>query len=224
VATVASDIASVEVATVDPDGDRFVDADAVGFVAAQELILFMFLMGMVAASALIKSRQLGVTQRMLATPATAVHVVAGEGLGRFAIAVVQGVFIIAATALLFRLGWGSWLATAAIVTSFALVATAAALLVGALVDNESQSSAIGISLGLALAALGGCMVPFEVFPDWLRSLAHITPHAWAIDAFTEVVQRGGGLGQIGTELAVLVTFGVVMLAGASTALRRAIVS
>lgn len=223
VSAIAGDIAAVDVVTVDPDGDAYVDADAVGFVAAQELILFMFLMGMVAASALVQSRQLGVTQRMLVTPATAAHVVAGEGLGRFAIAVIQGAFIIGATALLFGLDWGSWPATAAIVVSFALVATAAALFVGALVTNESQSSAIGMSLGLALAALGGCMVPFEIFPSWLRSVAHITPHAWAVDALTEVIQRGGGLGQIGVELAVLALFGLSLLAAASVALHRAIV-
>ncbi len=223
VSALAEEIAAVDVVTVDPDGDAYVDADAVGFVAAQELILFMFLMGMVAASALVQSRQLGVTQRMLATPATAAHVVAGEGLGRFAVAVIQGAFIIGATALLFGLDWGSWPATAAIVVSFALVATAAALFVGALVTNESQSSAIGMSLGLALAALGGCMVPFEIFPSWLRTVAHITPHAWAVDAFTEVVQRGGGLGQIGAELAVLALFGLSLLAAASVTLRRAIV-
>ena len=223
VAASAEDVAAVDVVTVDPDGEVYVDADAVGFVAAQELILFMFLMSMVAASALIESRQLGVTQRMLATPATAAHVVAGEGLGRFAVAVIQGAFIIGATALLFGLDWGSWPATAAIVVSFALVATAAALLVGALVSNKNQSSAIGISLGLALAALGGCMVPFEIFPSWLRSVAHITPHAWAVDGFTAVIQRGDGLGQIGIEVAVLTLFGVSLLAAASVVLRRAIV-
>lgn len=223
VAAVAEEMETVDVATLDADGDEYVDADSVGFVAAQQLVLFVFLMGMVAASALIESRQLGVTQRMLATPATTSQVVVGEGLGRFAIAVMQGAFIIAATALLFGLDWGSWPATAAIVVSFALVATAAALFVGALVSNENQTTAIGISLGLILAALGGCMVPFEVFPDWLRSVAHITPHAWAIDAFTEVIQRGGGLGQIGVELTVLVLFGIALLAAASAALRRAIV-
>jgi len=195
----------------------------VGFVAAQELVLFVFLIGMVAASALIRTRQLGVTRRMLATPATTSQVVAGEALGRYAVAVVQGAFIVGSTALLFGLDWGSWPATAAVVASFALVATAAALFVGALVDNESQSMAVGMSLGLALAALGGCMVPFEVFPDWLQTAAHITPHAWAVDAFTEVIQRGGGLGQIALELTVLVLYGVVLLAAASVALRRAIV-
>jgi ABC-2 type transport system permease protein len=216
-------LARVEVATVDVDGEPYVDADAVGFVAAQELVLFVFLIGIVAASALIQARQLGVTQRMLATPATTFQVVAGEALGRYAVAVVQGAFIVGSTALMFGLDWGSWTATAAIVASFSLVATAGALFVGALVSNESQSMAVGLSLGLALAALGGCMVPFEVFPDWLRTVAHVTPHAWAIDAFSEVIQRGGGIGQIGLELAVLVFYGGALLAAASYTLRRAII-
>lgn len=221
--SVAKALDSVEVATVDADGDRYVAADAVGFVAAQELVLFVFLIGMVAASALIQERRLGVTRRMLATQATAAQIVTGQALGRYAVALLQSGFIVGSTALMFGLDWGSWPATAAVVASFGLVATAAALLVGALVTNESQSSAVGMSLGLALAALGGCMVPFEIFPDWLRTLAHVAPHAWAVDAFTEVVQRGGGLGQIGTELAVLVGFGVALLAAATFALRRAIV-
>jgi ABC-2 type transport system permease protein len=223
VATTDDALAPVEVVTVDADGEGYVDADAVGFVAAQELVLFIFVIGIVAASALIQSRQLGVTQRMLATPATALEVVAGEALGRYAVGLVQGAFIVGSTALLFGLDWGSWPATAAIVASFSLVATAAALFVGALVSNESQSSAVGIALGLALAALGGCMVPFEIFPDWLQTVAHVTPHAWAIDAFSEVIQRGGGLGQIGTELAVLVGYGGALLAAASYTLRRVIV-
>jgi len=223
VAAVAASQTRIEVTTVDADGESYVDADTVGFVAAQELILFVFLIGIIAASALIETRQLGVTRRMLATPASTSQIVAGEAMGRYAVSVVQGAFIVGATALLFGLDWGSWPATAAIVASFALVATAAALLVGAVVDNKSQSTALGLSLGLASAALGGCMVPFEVFPGWLETAAHITPHAWAVDAFTEVIQRDGGIGQVGTELLVLVLYGVVLLIGASLALRRAIV-
>ena len=223
VATTARAVPELEVTTVDPDGRAFAESDAVGFVAAQELVLFVFLMGMVAAAALIQVRRLGVTRRMLATPATTLEVILGEALGRYGVALVQSFFIIGATVVLFGLDWGSWPATLAIVATFGLIATAVALLIGALVDNESQSTAIGISVGMAMAALGGCMVPLEVFPDGLRTLAHVTPHAWAVDAFTEVVQRGGGVAQIGTELAVLLVYGVVLLAAGAFALRRSII-
>ncbi len=223
VANAGAVVPSVEVTTVDAEAEPFLDANPLGIVAAQELVLFVFLMAMVAAASLIEVRRLGVTRRMLATPASTVEVVLGEALGRYGIAVVQSGFIVGATVLLFGLDWGSWPATLAIIACFALVATAVALFIGALVGNENQSTAIGISSGMALAALGGCMVPLEVFPDGLRTVAHITPHAWAVDAFTEVIQRGGGLGGIGFELFVLVAYGSVLLVGGAVVLRRSIV-
>ena len=216
-------IPRVEVTTVDTDAEPFVDTNPLGFVAAQELVLFVFLMAMVAAAALIEVRRLGVTRRMLATPATTLEVVLGEALGRYGIALVQSGFIVGATVVLFGLDWGSWPATLAIIACFSLVATAVALLIGALVHNENQSTAVGISLGMALAALGGCMVPLEVFPDGLRTVAHLTPHAWAVDAFTEVIQRGGGLADIGRELLVLLAYGSLLLTAGAASLRRSIV-
>jgi ABC-2 type transport system permease protein len=215
--------AGVTITTVDADGEPFVESDAFGFVAAQELVLFMFLISMTFAAALVQIRRLGVARRMLATPATTAEVVAGEALGRYGVAIIQGVFIMGATALLFGLDWGSWPASLAVVVAFSLVGTAAALLVGALAANENQSTAVGIAGGLAMAALGGCMVPLEIFPDGLRTVAHITPHAWAVDGFTEVVLRGGGVGDIVTELAVLFAYGAALVALGVAALRRAIV-
>ena len=137
-----------------------------GFVAAQELVLFVFVMSMVLAGALIQSKRLGVTRRMMATTATTAEVVAGEGLGRYLVAVVQSAVIIASTAVFFGLDWGSWPATLAIV---GLVLSGGhrscpphRCSVG--VRNKSQSQAVGISVGLALAALGGCMVPSRCSP------------------------------------------------------------
>ncbi|MCP4225432.1 MAG: ABC transporter permease, partial [Actinomycetia bacterium] len=222
-AGVSASLSGIMVTTVNADGEPFIETDVVGFVAAQELVLFIFLISMTAASALVQVRRLGVIRRMLATPASTAEVVAGEALGRYGVAMLQSMFILGATAVLFGVGWGSWPASLAIVATFSLVATAAALLVGALVANENQSTAIGISSGMALAALGGCMVPFEIFPDGLRTFAHITPHAWAVDAFTEILQRGGGLGDIGIELGVLSLYGVGLLTFGVWALRRAIV-
>lgn len=218
----AGSAATTGVSTVDADGKPYAEGSAFTAVAAQQLVLFLFLTGMIAAAALIESRRLGVTRRMLATPATTSQVVGGLMAGRFGISLVQGVFIAVATALLFSAAWGSWPASIAVIGAFSLVATAAAVLIGSLLDNENQSTAVGITLGLAFAAFGGCMVPLEVFPDGLRTAAHVTPHAWAVDAFTEVVQRGGGLADIATELAVLVSYAAGLLAVATVALRRTV--
>ncbi len=220
---VATGSSGVIVTTVDGDGAPYRDSSGFSFVAAQELVLMMFLIGMIAAAALIQTRRLGVLRRMLAAPVGETRVLAGVTLGRFAIAAVQAGFIVFATAILFGVEWGSWTATAAIVIAFALVATASAVLIGSTLRNENQSTAVGITVGLAFAALGGCMVPFEVFPPALRTVAHITPHAWAVDAFTEVVQNGGGIADILTELGVLVGYALVLFVIATFTLRRSIV-
>ena len=39
--------------------------------------------------------------------------------------------------------------------------------------NEEQVGGVAIPLSLALAAIGGCMVPLELFPDPLRALANV---------------------------------------------------
>jgi ABC-2 type transport system permease protein len=56
----------------------------------------------------------------------------------------------------------------------------------------------------------------------MQRIAHITPHAWALDGFAELVRRGGGVVDILPELGVLAAYAVVLFALASWRLRVAI--
>lgn len=97
------------------------------------------------------------------------------------------------------------------------------MLLGSLLRNEQQAGSIGLGIGLGLAALGGSMVPLEVFSPGMNRLAHfLTPHAWLIDGFTELVGRGGGLADIANEVLVLTTAGVVLTGLALLAFRRSL--
>src|SRR5690606_32068967 len=102
---------------------------------------------------------------------------------------------------------------------FAGVAAGAGLLAGAVFRNEAQASGVGVFLGLALAALGGCMLPMEIMPDTLRQIAHVTPHAWALDGFAEIVRRDGGIAEILPELGVLAAWVVALFGLAAWRLR-----
>jgi ABC-2 type transport system permease protein len=190
--------------------------------ASSQLILFVFVNSLAYSAALIQSRLLGVSRRMLSTPLGAGTVLLGEGLGRFGVAMVQGAFIVVAAGLLFGVDWGDPLAASVLVIAFALVSTGAALLFGAILSNEQQAGAL-VPLGLALAALGGCMVPLEVFSPTMRTIAHITPHAWAVEGFTELIRRDAGLVDILPQIAALLGFAALLLSVASWRLRKAIV-
>ena len=89
--------------------------------AAQELILFVFLTSLSASAMLIETRRSGVTRRMLASPTSVRTILVGETLGRYAIALVQGLMIVAGTVLLFQVDWGNPLTTGLVVVLFALV-------------------------------------------------------------------------------------------------------
>jgi ABC-2 type transport system permease protein len=190
--------------------------------ASTQLLLFVFLTSLTGSVALIESRRLGVSRRMLATPTATRTILAGEALGRLAVALLQGLLIMVGSALIFNVNWGDPAGAAALLVAFALVGSGAAMLMGSVFRTEQQAGAVGVLLGLGLAALGGSMLPLELFSDPMRAVAHATPHAWANDGFAELVRSGGGVADILPELGVLTGYAVVLFALGTWRLRKAL--
>jgi ABC-2 type transport system permease protein len=189
------------------------------------VLLFVFLTSTAGSAALIQSRRLGVSRRMLSTPTSVSTILAGEALGRFGVALVQGLFIMIGSALFFGVDWGDPVAALVILALFALGAAAVGMLMGAVFKNDQQAGGIGVVAGLGLAALGGCMLPLTImkqFSPGLWRVAHITPHAWGIKAFEEIIIRDGSLLDIGLELGVLAGFSLVVFTLATWRLRVAL--
>jgi ABC-2 type transport system permease protein len=192
--------------------------------AAGQLLLFVFLTSLTGSAALIQTRQFGVTRRALSAPIGARTVLAGEALGRLIIALLQATVIVVGTTLMFGVDWGDPLASGAVIVLFCLVGAGAAMLVGALSDNDQQAAGLGVMIGLGLAALGGSMVPLEVFPDTLATVARLTPHAWGNAALAEITRRDGGIGDVLPELGALAIFAVVIVSLAGWRLRVAVLA
>jgi ABC-2 type transport system permease protein len=190
--------------------------------AQSQTILFMFLTSMTAATQLVLTRQLGVSRRMLATPTRVRSILLGELLGRFAVAMLQGVFIVLVSALLFGVAWGDLPAASGVIVAFALIGTGTALIIGVFAGNPDQAGSIGVVVGMALGALGGAMVPLEMFDEPMSTLAHLTPHAWAVEALREVAFRGAGLAGIVPQLAVLSAMALGLVAVGTWGLRRSL--
>jgi ABC-2 type transport system permease protein len=123
--------------------------------------------------------------------------------------------------LLFQVNWGDPVGAAAIMILFGAVAAGTAMLMGTLFRNDQQAAGVGVILGLGVAALGGCMIPIEFFSPTMQKVAHLTPHAWALDAFSILVRENGTIIDILPELAVLALFAVALITIASFRLRRA---
>jgi linearmycin/streptolysin S transport system permease protein len=148
--------------------------------------------------------------------------VSGELLGRLVIALIQAAIIVFGSLIFFGVNWGDPLGTAAVILTFSLVSTGAAVLLGSLFSSEQQAAPVALLLGLGLAALGGSMVPLEIFPNSARNIAHITPHAWANDAFSKLLSHNGDLVSVLPQIATLLGFAALTIAVAVWQLRRAV--
>lgn len=213
---------SLQVTDVDEIAQEFQGLGRFDLGAASQLLLFTFLASLAGSATLIQARRQKVIARSLAAPVTTTQVLLGHAAGRWVIAAFQGGYIMLATALLFGVSWGNPVLSLLVLAVFAAVAAGAAMLLGSVMDNEAAASGVGVGVGLVMAAIGGGMVPLEIFSDTLRTVAHITPHAWAYDAFAQIQRHDGSLADILPMLAVLTAFAVVVLAVGAWALRRSV--
>lgn len=192
------------------------------YPAAANLVLFMFITAMAGAGALIEQRVLGIARRMISTPTSVATVVAGQVGSRLAIALFQGLLILFVGVFVFRVGYGDLAAATVLVLVFALVATSVSTLAGSVFRNAEQARAIAAPLGIALGMLGGCMWPLEVVGSTMKTVGHLVPHAWAMDAFVALMAGGADLAAIAPQVLVLVGYTAVILPLATWRLRRAL--
>lgn len=194
-----------------------------GFEASSvtQVVLFIFLTSLTASTAMIADRDLGTARRKAAAPVPTWALVGGELLGRLSIAVFQAALIVTVTAVAFGVGWGNPVATAAVLMTFAVVATGTGVLLGALMRNAEAAAGVGVMLGLGLAALGGAMAPVEVLPPLMADIARLTPHYWAVEGLKDSV-AGAGVSAAVRPTAVLGAFAVVVISLATVSFRRTV--
>ena len=211
-------------ATIEPVNAADTGSGGFDAGAQSQLILFMFLTSLTGASELVITRQLGISRRMFSTATRIRTIILGESLARVAFALVQGAFLVAASAILFGVRWGDPLGVAVLVLVFGLVSGGAAMIVGGLASNPSQAGAIGPALAMLLGLVGGAMVPAEVFPETMRQLAHLTPHAWAVEGLRALGEPGAGIASVLPQISILAAFAAAFFAVAVVRFRRVLQS
>lgn len=192
------------------------------FAAPRYLVLFVFINTLVAAWGMPADRAAGLARRTFAAPTGATALLLGEAGYRLLVAVLQAALIVVVGAVAFGVAWGDPWGVAALIALLAAASTGAAVLLGSLARTPQQITALAPPIGIALGMLGGCMWPLEIVGPTLRAIAHATPHAWAVQAFSRLVGDGAGLSDITRELAMLAAFAAAFLVVGLVAYRRAL--
>lgn len=219
-AALATSVSRTEVAGEVVDARTGYLPGGFSYSAPTMMVLFIFINALAGGAAMVQTRRLGIHSRALAAPVRPRDVVLGEALTYLGLALMQSVLIVGAGALVFGVDWGDPLGAAALVAVWALVGTGAGMLSGTVFRTPEQASSIGPAIGIALGMLGGTMWPLEIVGPTMRRIGHLSPHAWAVDGWVELLSRGGGLADIALQLAVLAVFAVALLGLATVRLRR----
>jgi ABC-2 type transport system permease protein len=95
-----------------------------------------------------------------------------------------------------------------------------ALLISVLARTTEQATTLGGVGNIVLGAIGGIMVPKFVMPEAMQGITALSPMAWGLEGFLDILLRQGGVREVLPEAAALFAFGTVALLVAAQLLRR----
>lgn len=206
--------AGVEFSEVDVG--RIEPPNPADFTIPGYLVMFVFMAAAFAAAEVARERASGTLARMVAAGASPAQVLFGKFLATAALGLLQVAVLGVFGVLVFGMELGlAPLATVLVALLMVLVSSAFAILLASLVRTERAATPAAILAALVAAPLGGCWWPLFITPDWMRSLALITPHGWANTAFNRLMLFGGQFESVAGELVALLGFAAAFSAVAA---------
>lgn len=211
----------ISVRTETGDGGRADpgDFDWAAYMAPSMAILFLMFTVTSSSRTILAEREGGTLPRILAAPTHPSQVLGGKILGIFLIGALQLAILAVASRLLLGLRWGDPPAVAALIAAVVFGATGWGLLLAAFARSPGQVGVVGSALALIFGAASGNFVPRPNMPEWLQLISYISPNAWGLEGFAELIS-GGGLPDVLPAILALAVMGVVLFGAAVLMFRR----
>ena len=160
-----------------------------------------------AAQIIVVERKSRALQRLLTTATRRIHILLGHYLAIFILIFSQFLLLILFESLVFKVGYlrvpG---ATLLVAVSAALCIAGLGLLIGILAHSEEQAVIFSLVPMFVLAGLGGAWVSLEVTGAAFQAIGHLSPVAWAMDGFKNVIVRGLGMDSVLLPAAALIGY------------------
>jgi len=197
-------------------GEQRPQLDSTTAVTAAMASLFVFIIALVGVSGILEERKTGTLARLLAAPVPRWSVLAAKTLVSLVVSLVAVSVLIAASTLLMDADWGAVSGLVGLVLGLALAATGLTLLIAGFARSIDAAAAIQSTVAIALALLGGAMMPLPEGPV-IDALSALSPHHWFLDGLDALAGGSSAL----PDAAVLVLFAAVLgVPGAVLTMRR----
>jgi ABC-type multidrug transport system permease subunit len=183
-------------------------------------VMFAFFLVLTVGWLFVSERRQGTLKRLRAAPLTRAEILLGKLAPCFVFSLAQGCILLLAGKAVFGMRWGpdDWplvyqvlcLLPVIVATSFA--AMGLALLIASLARTETQVAIYGTLLVLVMAGVSGCLMPRDMMPELMQKISLVTPHAWALDAYMQLLVAGTpNLMRVGEACLALAGFGGIFL-------------
>ena len=100
-------------------------------------------------------------------------------------------------------------ATLLLAFSSALCVAGLGLLIGIMARTEEQAVMFSLIPMFVFAGLGGAWVPLEFTGPTFAAIGHVSPIAWALDGFKNIIVRGLGVESVLLPAAALIGYAIL---------------
>jgi ABC-2 type transport system permease protein len=144
-----------------------------------------------AATIIVSERKTRSLQRLLTTATSRVHILLGHYLAIFTLIFGQFILLIAFGQLFLHVDYLRIpQATLLVAVASAACISAMGLLIGVFAKSEEQTVILVMIPMFVLSGLGGAWMPLEYTGAAFQSIGHLSPVAWAMDGFKNIIARG----------------------------------
>ena len=150
-----------------------------------------------AAQIIVTERTSRTLQRLLTTSTRRIHVLFGHFLAIFLLIFTQFTILIIFGQFILKVNYLR-LPAATMLVAFcaALCISALGLLIGILAKTEEQAISFSLIPMFVFAGLGGAWVPLEFTGKTFQAIGHLSPVAWGMDGFENIIARGLGFNSV----------------------------
>lgn len=166
-----------------------------------------------AAGILVVEKKTRSLQRLLTTNLSQAEILGGHYMAMFIMIFLQLATLILFGQIFLDLPYLSQpLATFILTIVTALFCASLGMLIGTAARSEEQVVVLSLVPMFLLSSLGGAWMPLEFTPETFQRIAYLTPIAWVMDGYKDVLVRGQGIEALSTGILVLLGYTVLLLA------------
>jgi ABC-2 type transport system permease protein len=186
-------------------------------------VITMISMLMLGALTLVRERERGSWEALLATPVDAIDALIGKLSPYVVIGTIQAALVLAIARVLFELPvTGNLLALFVAVPLYAAAHLALGFAFSALAESQLQALQGAVFFYLPSMLLSGFMFPFQGMPQWARAIGEALPLTHMVRATRGVLLRGEDAAGVAAEMAPVAMFAAIAAGVALVAYRRRI--